>query len=543
MGKKLTIEQAKEAIEKLGSELLSDIWVGSREDYQFKCGCGNTFARKYYQVHDRKRIFCKECQDINIIKNKENKINKYKIISLENNVELLANKWLGATENYDFKCECGNTFNRKYSSVISLKLNRCRECVLKEDRYNAITLIKARETIKKLNCELICEAEDWNGTQEKYDFKCSCGNIFNRIYSGVQQGKISCLECSENDWILNHPTRLNYDDVRKFVEIESQSGCKIKSTSYINNSTPMLFICSCGEEFTTTYASFKNANCRKCKKCSIENLKDKLRLDYNYVKQYIESYNCKLISKEYINSHEYLQISCLICGNKFQSTFGNFQSTTHKCPECAIKATQLQQSFTKEFVENYLHQEGYELLSGYINCDTDLKLKCPEGHIFYMDFYHFKNRGQRCKVCFKLSGRCGENSGTWKGGITKLQHSMREFIKDWVKESLKQSDYKCQITGKNGKLNVHHTYQFRNILEETLLELDLELKSDIGDYSQDELIKMKELIRQKHIDYDCSFVMLETIHKLFHKTYGFKNTTREDIDNFKIRYLNGEFNL
>jgi len=541
--KKLSIEEAKQNIKNIGCELLSNIWEGATSEYNFKCRCGNDFTRKYNKVLSRNLVFCKECQKINIKSNKENKIYKFKMVALENDVELLSDKWYGADKKYDFRCQCGNIFNRNYASVISSKLNKCKECVYKEDRYNAINLSKAKEIIKYLNCELLCENEGWNGTQEKYDFRCGCGNIFNRVYSNAQQGKILCSDCSKELNDLNNVLRLKYEDVKYFVEIESNSNCKLLSMEYINNSTNMLFRCSCGEEFITTYSSFKDKNQRHCKSCSTDILINKLNLGYDFVKQYIEIYNCRLLSKTYKNNHEHLQIECLTCNHIFPNTFDCFRSSKHKCPECAIKATIGLNSFTTEFVREYIFNEGYKLLSEYKNCDTDLKLMCPKGHIFYMDFYHFKNRSQRCKVCFKLSGRCGENSGTWKGGITKLQHSMRSNIKDWVMESMKEVNYICQITGKKGRLNVHHTYQFNKILEETLLELDLDLKQDIGEYQQEEFIKMKELIRQKHIDYDCSFVMLETIHKLFHKTYGFKNTTREDIDNFKIRYLNGEFSL
>jgi hypothetical protein len=44
-------------------------------------------------------------------------------------------------------------------------------------------------------------------------------------------------------------------------------------------------------------------------------------------------------------------------------------------------------------------EDGYELLSEYVNARTKLKMKCPNGHLFSVNPYNWK-RGTRCKECF-----------------------------------------------------------------------------------------------------------------------------------------------
>lgn len=62
--------------------------------------------------------------------------------------------------------------------------------------------------------------------------------------------------------------RLTYEEVKHFVEVESDSGCKLLSREYVNNSSDIEMECKCGSVFTTTFSSFKSQNKHTCDKCS-----------------------------------------------------------------------------------------------------------------------------------------------------------------------------------------------------------------------------------------------------------------------------------
>ena len=56
--------------------------------------------------------------------------------------------------------------------------------------------------------------------------------------------------------------------------------------------------------------------------------------------------------------------------------------------------------FTYQEVKEYLESFDYELLSEeYINKDSKLKMRCPEGHEIEMSFGSFKNSKHRCRYC------------------------------------------------------------------------------------------------------------------------------------------------
>ena len=58
---------------------------------------------------------------------------------------------------------------------------------------------------------------------------------------------------------------------------------------------------------------------------------------------------------------------------------------------------------------------------------------------------------------------------------------------------------KCEICDSTDKLEVHHETQFIVILEDTLKELNLEIKEDIKDYSEKDLNMITNIILGEHL--------------------------------------------
>ena len=128
-------------------------------------------------------------------------------------------------------------------------------------------------------------------------------------------------------------------------------------------------------------------------------MKNKLTLDLDHVKKFIESTGYKLLSTEYVNNHTKLNIMC-DKGHPYYVKFNYFQQG-RRCPVCKkIKnGNRCRESFNnvKLFIEKY----GYKLLSNnYSNSHDKLTIMCPEDHLFDMRFYLFK-QGQRCPICYR----------------------------------------------------------------------------------------------------------------------------------------------
>ena len=104
----------------------------------------------------------------------------------------------------------------------------------------------------------------------------------------------------------------------------------------------------------------------------------------------------------------------------------------------------------------------------------------------------------------KGRGRKGVDSSNWKGGITPEYHRIRGSIEFrlWREAVFARDNWTDQKTGiKGGKLHPHHIQNFAQYPE-------LRFAIDNG------------------------VTLSEKSHKEFHKIYGFKNNTREQLEEF-----------
>ena len=136
----------------------------------------------------------------------------------------------------------------------------------------------------------------------------------------------------------------------------------------------------------------------------------------------------------------------------------------------------------------------------------------------------------------------GENHYLWKGGISPLHNYLRYKINDWKRNSLKEYGYCCGITGmQSNDLIVHHKYGFNLILDETLSELNLDIRSQVNLYSNEELQQIEKLLIEKHYEHGLGIPLLSYIHDIYHGIYGRGGNTDEEFNIFKEDFINGKY--
>lgn len=126
------------------------------------------------------------------------------------------------------------------------------------------------------------------------------------------------------------PKKLTYKEVKESVE---SVGYKILSTEYKNARTKLKLQCPKGHIFEMTLDNFKNKNTR-CTECRKENMNKRFRKSYEEVKEYVESIGYELLSKEYVNAHEKLEVKCPK-GHKYEVQYANLQRG-RRCPYCKV---------------------------------------------------------------------------------------------------------------------------------------------------------------------------------------------------------------
>ena len=70
---------------------------------------------------------------------------------------------------------------------------------------------------------------------------------------------------------------------------------------------------------------------------------------------------------------------------------------------------------------------------------------------------------------------------------------------------------------------------------------NIQIHEIIGEYTQEELHKIEEYVASWHKDNSNAVVLSEEVHKLFHKLYGKGDNTPEQFEEFRERYIAGEF--
>lgn len=231
------------------------------------------------------------------------------------------------------------------------------------------------------------------------------------------------------------------EDRKRIVEERGYELLEINREKRNNRSFVFIIIkCPEGHISKMKWDNFQqNKNCKYCANNVI--------FDYQYVKEYIESFNYKLLSKEYENSKTVLTVVCPE-NHEYQTTMHRFKNQESRCPICSRKEASEKRRYDYEFVKQTIEYYGYKLLSNeYKDVKSLLLIECPNGHKFEMSFDKFNNCNHRC-------ARCSESKGEREVGMFLDKYKI-QYITQYRFEDCKfyytlpfdfyLSDYNCCI--------------------------------------------------------------------------------------------------
>jgi len=187
------------------------------------------------------------------------------------------------------------------------------------------TIEKVRQVFEDGGCELL--SGEYEGFDSNLEYKCRCGYISKITLSNFQRGH-RCRKCWRER--IRESLKFSYDEVKKIFEDE---GCELLSKEYINANTLLEYRCVCGNISKVASGNFKRG--RRCKKCSVEKNREKLKHSYDYVYNYFLNKGCELIDEEYINGFCLLKYKC-VCGGISRISFNAFYQG-QRCKKCGIE--------------------------------------------------------------------------------------------------------------------------------------------------------------------------------------------------------------
>jgi len=184
------------------------------------------------------------------------------------------------------------------------------------------------------------------------------------------------------------PKRLTFEYIKS--KIEKEHGYRLISKKYMGSKEKLEVCCPEGHLYSVSWGHFQNGT--RCPECS--GIK---KLTYGYVKNYVESFDYKIISSEYKNSKSNLEVCC-DRGHFYSVKWYNFQ-TGKRCSICAHKRNGDKRRLSYKYIKEYIEAFGFILKSNtYIDSSTKLNVICPEGHSYSVAWNDFQS-GYRCLEC------------------------------------------------------------------------------------------------------------------------------------------------
>jgi hypothetical protein len=317
----------------------------------------------------------------------------------KNDCELLEKEYINAITKMTFKCHCGKISKLSFDKFrISLQ---CSDCGRKKPgdklrfSYDYVYNYFLSEGCELLETEYINDA-----TKMKY--KCVCGNISYITFNNFKRNR-RCKVCKNK--YVSERLKLDYNEVYNYYK---EYGCELLEEKYIGICNKMKFKCKCGNIDSMSFVSFKSG-LHVCHNCAINIVANQRRYSYDFVKQYIESFNYNLLSKEYININDRLEIKCNN-NHVYYSSFHSFKNSESRCPIC-----------NESKGEYKIHEY---LINNNIKFDRQFKFNdCKNKYKLPFDFSVFDNDNLFCLI--EYDGKQHYEPNNYFGGEDSFKYTQQ----------------------------------------------------------------------------------------------------------------------
>lgn len=402
--KKLPYENIKHFIEvqsNSGCKLVSKEYKSSHDYIDIKCECGNIFTTTYSTFKDKNKRKCDVCS--NCIQWNYELVKNFIENESSSGCKLISTDYVSYNKKLKLLCRCGKEFEARFSDFKneSKKKRQCNECGNNNAHSKRIlpylTIKQYIEGLEGNGCKLLTLEDEYTKSTDKLYIQCACGNTYNVTFTTFKKQK-QCQECGEKNRIKK--TSTPYEQIKIFIDGEEGNGCRLitQKEEYKNSKQKLKIQCHCGRVFDKSFSAFKNANERQCTPCSKQDVAKLYRLSYEDVKERFAKEGYTLLSEEYINNAQKLNIMCPD-GHITQNDLSHFMEGK-RCSVCNGGV-----AYTYEFVKNTIASEpGYKLISNtYINVFAPIEIQCSKGHIYETRFTNWQI-GLRCTECEGSSG-------------------------------------------------------------------------------------------------------------------------------------------
>ena len=207
-----------------------------------------------------------------------------------------------------------------------------------------------------------CLSEEYINAQSKLEYVCPNGHTESISWGNWQQG-YRCPICAG-------VKKLTFDFIKSEFEKEMWA---LVSTEYINNKTPLKYICPEGHIGTITWNGWKQGH--RCMDCS-----GKKKHTLDFILTEFEKYEYIVFSKEYINAHQKLDYVCPK-GHIGSISWANWLCG-ERCSKCNNNGVSIWEGVVKKFVskvnKNFLENDRTQVINTNTNRYLEFDLWFPD---------------------------------------------------------------------------------------------------------------------------------------------------------------------
>jgi hypothetical protein len=197
--------------------------------------------------------------------------------------------------------------------------------------------------------------------------------------------------------------KYTFEQVEKIFK---SRGYTLLSNTYVNNRTPLDYICSKGHLHKIRLDDLLHD--KHCPYCL-----DSYTRTLDQVREEVSKNGEKLISTTFSNSRSYIDVEC-VRGHTYRILYNSYQQG-HGCRYCQYEDLKDLLTLSLEEVKQELKGYKLNLISDYINTKENITYECALGHIETKSLEDLRRRRHKCTACYLLDN-IGENHHNYING-------------------------------------------------------------------------------------------------------------------------------
>ena len=276
------LKELNEIAKSKGGICLSDHYLGTQNDLQWKCKEGHEWKAMPSRI--KRGSWCPACAGtlpLSIMEMKE--------LALSRGGKCLSEEYKNNNTNLIWECAEGHSFSAKASNVKSGTW--CPECgIIKRSRAQRSDIKEMQEIAEKRNGK--CVSSEYLTTHHKLTWECEYGHQWNAIPSAVRRGSW-CPTCSGH----KKPT------IEDMQELASKKNGRCLSNQYTSTHVKLLWQCEKGHQWEARPSGIKSG--AWCPKCS-----GNVKMTIEDMHTLAKNNEGKCLSPEYINTDTKLLWEC-----------------------------------------------------------------------------------------------------------------------------------------------------------------------------------------------------------------------------------------